>query len=292
MKFSLSWLKDHLETSADLGALTAGLTRLGLEVEGVANPAEQLGAFRVAYVIEAKRHPNADKLQVCLVDTGATAPIQVVCGAPNARAGMKGVFAPAGTFVPGSGITLKVSQIRGVESNGMLCSARELGLGEDHDGIIDLPSNAPVGQAYVDYAGLNDPVIEIAITPDRADCLGVRGVARDLAAAGLGVLKPAPVAPVVGQFQSSIGVRIEDTDGCPQFLARVVRGVRNGPSPEWLQQKLKAVGLRPISALVDITNYLSLDRARPLHVFDLAKLSGDALSQVKRWRRWMAKPTR
>jgi phenylalanyl-tRNA synthetase beta chain len=274
MKFSLSWLKDHLDTTATLDEITATLTRLGLEVEGVDNPGEKLAAFRVAYVIEAKQHPNADKLRVCLVDTGEGAPLQVVCGAPNARTGMKAVFGAAGAYVPGSGITLKVAAIRGVESNGMLCSARELELGEDHDGILDLPDDAPVGTPYADYAGLNDPVIEIAITPNRADCLGVAGVARDLAAAGLGTLKTRPIEAVPGSFQSPISVSIADTDGCPLFIGRFVRGVKNGPSPAWLQQRLRAIGLRPISALVDITNFLTHDRGRPLHVFDAAKVSG------------------
>ena len=278
MKFTLSWLKDHLETEASVDALAEGLTRIGLEVEGVEDKAKLLAPFTIAYVVSAVQHPNADRLRVCMVDTGAGDPVQVVCGAPNARAGMKSVFSPAGTYIPGKNITLSVGTIRGVESHGMLCSAAELELSEDHDGIIDLPADAPVGVAYATWAGLGDPVIDIAITPNRSDCLGVHGVARDLAAAGLGQLKDGAVAPIAGAFPCPVGVTLDfgDTPSlCPAFGLRLVRGVKNGPSPEWMQAKLRAIGLRPINALVDITNYLTFDRGRPLHVFDAAKVHGD-----------------
>ncbi len=274
MKFTLSWLKDHLETSASVAEIAEALTRCGLEVEGIENPADRLGAFTIAHVLTAERHPQADKLQVLSVDTGAGAPVQVVCGAPNARAGMKGVFGAPGTFVPGTGITLKVAAIRGVESRGMMCSMRELELSDEHDGIIALPDDAPVGARYIDWAGLNDPVFDIAITPNRQECLGVNGIARDLAAAGLGTLKPRAIVPVAGRFPMPRPITIEDAEGCPAFAGRVVRGVANGPSPEWLQRRLRAVGLRPISALVDITNFLSIDCGRPLHVYDVARLNG------------------
>ncbi|WP_353217360.1 phenylalanine--tRNA ligase subunit beta [Sandarakinorhabdus sp.] len=274
MKFTLSWLKDHLETSASVADIADALTRCGLEVEGIENPADALGAFTIAHVISAARHPQADKLQVLTVDTGAGAPVQVVCGAPNARAGMKGVFGAPGTYVPGSGLTLKIAAIRGVESAGMMCSMRELELSDEHDGIISLPGDAPVGARFVDWAGLNDPVFDIAITPNRQECLGVMGIARDLAAAGIGTLKPRDIPPVAGSFAMPRPIRIEDAEGCPAFAARVVRGVRNGLSPDWLQRRLRAVGLRPISALVDITNFLSIDAGRPLHVYDVAKLNG------------------
>lgn len=274
MKFSLSWLKDHLDTNASVAEIADALTRCGLEVEGIENPAESLGAFTIAHVLTAERHPQADKLQVLSVDTGDGNPVQVVCGAPNARAGMKGVFGAPGTYVPGSGITLKVAAIRGVESKGMMCSMRELELSDEHDGIIALPDDAPVGARYVDWAGLNDPVFDIAITPNRQECLGVLGIARDLAAAGIGTLKPRAIAPVAGSFPMPRPITIDDAEGCPAFAGRVVRGVSNGPSPDWLQRRLRAVGLRPISALVDITNFLSIDSGRPLHVYDVAKLNG------------------
>lgn len=274
MKFTLSWLKDHLDTTASVAEIADALTRCGLEVEGIENPAERLSAFTIAHVLTAERHPQADKLQVLSVDTGDGAPVQVVCGAPNARAGMKGVFGAPGTHVPGSGITLKVAAIRGVESRGMMCSMRELELSDEHDGIIALPDDAPVGARYVDWAGLNDPVFDIAITPNRQECLGVLGIARDLAAAGVGTLKGRTIAPVPGRFPMPRPIRIEDPEGCPAFAGRVVRGVTNGSSPDWLQRRLRAVGLRPISALVDITNFLSIDAGRPLHVYDIAKLSG------------------
>ncbi|MET3893404.1 phenylalanyl-tRNA synthetase beta chain [Bosea sp. OAE506] len=279
MKFTLSWLKDHLDTTEPVEAIAEALTRVGLEVEGIEDKAKALAAFTVAYVIDAKQHPNADRLRVCLVDTGAGEPVQVVCGAPNARTGMKSVFSPPGTYIPGKDITLGKGVIRGVESNGMLCSAAELQLSEDHDGIIDLPADAPVGQSYAAYAGLSDPVIEIAVTPNRADALGIAGIARDLAAAGLGTIKTTPVAPVKAGFPCPVGVKLDlapqDKALCPAFGLRLVRGVKNGPSPDWLQSRLRAVGLRPINALVDITNFMTLDRNRPLHVFDAAKVEGD-----------------
>jgi len=283
MKFTLSWLKDHLDTEASLDEITDALTSLGLELEGVDDPAAKLGPFTIAYVREAKQHPNADRLRVCMVETGTGDVVQVVCGAPNARTGMKGVFAPAGSHIPGTGVDLKPGVIRGEESNGMLCSEREMGLSDDHDGIIDLPEDAPVGMSFAEYRGLNDPVIDIAITPDRGDCLGVRGVARDLAAKGLGTLKPVELGPVEGRYDPPIRwARADDIgDAVPYVAGRHFRGVKNGPSPAWMQQRLTAIGLRPISALVDITNYVSYDLGRPLHVFDAAKLRGDALTMRK-----------
>lgn len=284
MKFTLSWLKDHLETTATLDEIAHALTDLGLEVEEVTNPAERLGAFRICRVIEAVQHPNADKLRVCRVATWPDGPggrmeeVQVVCGAPNARTGMVGVFAPVGTHVPGTGVDLKPGVIRGVESNGMLCSERELELSDDHTGIIDLPADAPLGARFIDYRGMNDPMIHIKITPNRPDALGVRGIARDLAARGLGRLKPLDVQPVTGAFASPIGVRIDAAlkeRGCPHFTGRLIRGVKNGPSPRWLQERLTAIGLRPISTLVDITNLFTFDLNRPLHVFDAGKVRGD-----------------
>jgi phenylalanyl-tRNA synthetase beta chain len=273
VKFTLSWLKEHLETDAGLDQIVARLTEIGLEVEGVENPGAALSAFRVAEILTAERHPQADKLQVLTVDAGE-GPVQVVCGAPNARAGMKGVFGAPGAFVPGSGITLKVAAIRGVESRGMMCSVRELEIGDEHDGIIELPADAPVGTPFPDYAGLNDPIVDIAVTPNRQDAMGVHGIARDLAAAGLGRLKEPAITPIAGTYPCPVEIRTDDPDGCPAFFGRVVRGVRNGPSPAWLQQRLKAVGQRPISALVDMTNYIMLSYGRPLHVYDLAKLQG------------------
>ena len=274
MKFTLSWLKDHLDTEADAATVAETLTRIGLEVEGVENPAETLRPFTVARVITAERHPQADKLQVLTVDTGSGEALQVVCGAPNARAGLVGVFGGPGTYVPGSDFTLKKAAIRGVESNGMMCSARELQLGEDHDGIIELPADAPVGTSFADYAGLDDAVFDVAITPNRQDCMGVRGIARDLAAAGLGKLKPLEVPQIEGSFDNPIEIRVEDPEGCPAFYGRTVRGLTNGASPEWMQQRLKAAGQRPISALVDITNYVMLDLGRPAHAYDLRELKG------------------
>ncbi|HEY8592262.1 MAG TPA: phenylalanine--tRNA ligase subunit beta [Sphingomicrobium sp.] len=278
MKFTLSWLKDHLETTASVDEIAHALTWLGLEVEEIVNPAEALAPFRVAKVLTAEKHPQADKLQVLTVDAGE-GPVQVVCGAPNARAGMLGVFGPPGAYVPGSDLTLKVAAIRGVESRGMMCSVRELQLGEEHDGIIELAADAPVGAKFTDYAQLDDPVLDIAVLPNRPDCLGVRGIARDLAAKGLGQLKPLPVAAISPMGPNPISIRIEEDSGCAAFGGRLIRGVKNGPSPKWLQQRLKAVGLRPISALVDITNFFSIDRARPLHVYDAAKLNGGIVAR-------------
>lgn len=284
MKFTLSWLKDHLETDATLDTILEALTDLGLEVEDVVDPAARLGAFRICKVIEAVQHPNADRLRLCRVATYPGGPgsameeVQVVCGAPNARTGLVGVFAPVGTHVPGTGVDLKPGNIRGVDSNGMLCSERELELSDDHNGIIDLPEDAPLGARFIDYRGLNDPMIYIKITPNRPDALGVRGIARDLAARGLGKLKPQDIAPVAGSYPSPIKVKIEDAlkeKGCPLFAGRLIRGVKNGPSPDWLQARLKAIGLRPISVLVDITNFFTFDLNRPLHVFDAAKVKGD-----------------
>ncbi len=278
MKFTLSWLKDHLDTSASLDEIVETLTKIGLEVEHVDDPAKKLSEFVVAYVVEAKQHPNADRLRVCMVDTGTGAPVQVVCGAPNARTGMKSVFSPPGTYIPGKGITLGKGVIRGVESLGMLCSGMELQLSDDHDGILDLPEDAPIGMRYIDYAQLSEPVIEINLTPNRPDATGVHGIARDLAAAGLGKLKEHAIKPAEGSFPCPIDVKLdlasENHHLAPVFALRSVRGVKNGPSPEWMQKRLKAIGLRPINALVDITNYLTFDRGRPLHVFDAKKVKG------------------
>lgn len=272
MKFTLSWLKTHLTTDADLPTILKGLTNIGLEVEGVENPAEKLAPFRIAKVLTADPHPQADKLQVLTVDAGDGA-LQVVCGAPNARAGLVGVFGTEGAVVPVNGMVLKKTAIRGVESNGMMCSFRELELGEDHDGIIELAPDAPVGQVYAVWAGLDDPVIDVSITPNRQDCMGVRGIARDLAAAGLGTLNPI-IVPAIEGTGAGPDVRIEDADGCPAFFARTVKGVRNGASPEWMAKRLTAIGQKPISTLVDITNYIMIDLGRPLHVYDLATLKG------------------
>ena len=279
MKFTLSWLKDHLDTTASLDEIVETLTRIGLEVEGVEDKAKTLAPYTVAYVISAEQHPNADRLRVCMVDTGADKPIQVVCGAPNARTGMKSVFAPPGTYIPGKNITLGVGTIRGVESAGMLCSAAELEISDDHDGIIELPEDAPVGTAYAAYAGLDDPVIEINLTPNRPDCTSIFGIARDLAAAGLGTLRNGDVPSIAGKGACPVSVTLdfspEDAKLCPAFALRLVRGVKNGPSPEWMQRRLLSIGLRPINALVDITNYITFDRGRPLHVFDLKKVKGN-----------------
>ena len=277
MKFTLSWLKTHLNTDADLPTILKTLNDIGLEVEGVENPAEKLAPFRIARVLTADPHPQADKLQVLTVDAGDGA-LQVVCGAPNARAGLVGVFGTEGAVVPVNGMVLKKTAIRGVESNGMMCSFRELELGEDHEGIIELNADSPVGEVYARWAGLDDPVIDVSITPNRQDCMGVRGIARDLAAAGLGSLN-AIVAPTVEGVGPGPDVRIEDEDGCPAFFARTVRGVTNGASPEWMARRLKAIGQKPISTLVDITNYLMIDLGRPLHVYDMAKLKGPLVAR-------------
>ncbi|MBN2973013.1 phenylalanine--tRNA ligase subunit beta [Roseomonas aeriglobus] len=318
MKFTLSWLKEHLDTTATTDEVADALTRVGLEVEGVENPGAALSAFRVAKVLSAERHPQADKLQVLSVDAG-DGPMQVVCGAPNARAGLVGVFGPPGAYVPGADITLKVAAIRGVESSGMMCSARELQIGEGHEGIIELPADAPVGTPFPDYAGLDDPVFDISVTPNRQDCMGVRGIARDLAAAGLGTLKPlaevyachlsavTPAKAGVNSLSAVEGaegsatidprlrgddgiedvpgegpgpaVRTDDPEGCPAFYGQEVRGVTNSASPDWMQARLKAVGQKPISALVDITNYVMIDLGRPLHVYDKAKLNGGLVAR-------------
>jgi phenylalanyl-tRNA synthetase beta chain len=281
MKTTLAWLETHLDTDAPLAAIVERLVMLGHDVEAVENRAAALEPFTVAAVVSAERHPDADRLRVCIVDTGQ-GQVQVVCGAPNARAGIKGVFAPAGTVIPRTGAVLKESTIRGVASRGMLCSAFELGLGEDRDGIIEAPPDAPLGAKYAELIGLSDAVIDIKVTPNRADCLGVHGIARDLAASGLGRLKPLDTTPVPGQFRSPIGIHIEDHSACPLFLGRHLRGVRNGASPDWLRRRLEAIGLRPISALVDITNFLTFDLNRPLHVFDAERLQGDLRVRLAR----------
>jgi phenylalanyl-tRNA synthetase beta chain len=276
MKFSLSWLKTHLETQASLGEIADTLTSIGLELEGMEDRGAALAPFRIARVIEAVQHPDADRLRACKVDTGSGV-VSVVCGAPNARTGMKAVFAPPDSFIPGTGITLKVGKIRGVESAGMLLSAREMGLGEDHDGIIELPIDAPVGVSYASWAGLDDPVIEISVTPNRGDALAVRGVARDLAAAGLGTLKPFAPARIPAAFDHHLHWQIDWPEACPWVLGRVIRNVKNGPSPAWLADRLTSIGLRPINALVDMTNFFTFDLGRPLHVFDAGKITGDRL---------------
>ena len=277
MKFSLSWLKRHLETDATLEQISTTLSAIGLEVEGIEDRGAALAPFRIAHVIEAVQHPDADKLRVCQVDIADGTIRTIVCGAPNARTGMKTVLGLPGAVVPANGMVLKVGKIRGVESQGMMCSSRELGLGDEHDGIIDLPADAPVGQPYASWAGLDDPVIEISVTPNRGDALSVRGVARDLAAAGLGTLKPFAPAPVQAAYPSPLAWSVDDLAGCPWVLGRAVRGVKNGPSPKWLQDKLVSIGLRPINALVDVTNWFTYDLGRPLHVFDVAKVKGDTL---------------
>ena len=282
MKFSLDWLKAHLETDASAEAIAEKLTAIGLEVESLTNPAEALAPFRVARVLTAEKHPQADKLQVLTVDAGTGETIQVVCGAPNARAGLVGVFGAPGDYIPGTDMTLKVAAIRGVESRGMMCSARELELGDDHSGIIELSEDAPVGTSFVDYAGLGDPVFDVNVTPNRQDCMGVRGIARDLAAAGLGTLKPLAVPQIEGSFECPVPIRIEDRDGCPAFFGRAVTGLKNGASPEWMQRRLKAAGQRPISALVDITNYVMIEHGRPAHAYDIAKLNGGLTARAAR----------
>jgi phenylalanyl-tRNA synthetase beta chain len=278
MKFTLGWLKEHLETDRSLGEIADKLTMIGLEVERIEDRAKLFAPFVIARVIEARPHPNADRLRVCMVDIGDGKPIQVVCGAPNARTGMKGVFAPPGAFIPGKNITLGVGKIRDVESRGMLVSEFELQISDDHEGIIELPDDAPVGEAYAKYAGLDDAVVEINLTPNRGDGTGVHGIARDLAAAGMGKLKDLAIKPVKGAFPCPVRVTLDfgaTPSLCPAFALRLVRGVKNGPSPAWLQQRLTAIGLRPINALVDITNFITYDRGRPLHVFDAAKVQGN-----------------
>jgi phenylalanyl-tRNA synthetase beta chain len=274
MKFTFAWLKEHLETDRSLGDIADKLTMIGLEVERIEDKGKALAPFVIARVIEAKQHPNADRLRVCMVDTGDGKPIQVVCGAPNARTGMTGVFVPPGAHIPGKDITLSVGTIRGVESRGMLVSEFELQISDNHEGIIDLPADAPVGANYAQWAGLDDPVIEINLTPNRSDCTGVHGIARDLAAADMGRFLDAAIKPIKGEFPCPVAVKIDSPELCPAFGLRLVRGVKNGPSPEWLQKRLRAIGLRPINALVDITNFITYDRGRPLHVFDAAKVRG------------------
>jgi phenylalanyl-tRNA synthetase beta chain len=278
MKFTLAWLKEHLDTDASLDDIVTKLTMIGLEVESVEDKGKQLAPYVIVKVVEAKQHPNADRLRVCMVDTGDGKPIQVVCGAPNARTGMTGVFVPPGAYIPGKNITLQVGTIRGVESRGMLVSEFELQISDDHDGIIDLPADAPIGASFAKYKGLDDPVLDINLTPNRPDCTGVNGIARDLAAADLGALKERAPKAIKGEFPCPVPVKLdfgETPPLCPAFALRLVRGVKNGPSPEWLQKRLKAIGLRPINALVDITNFITFDRGRPLHVFDAAKVKGD-----------------
>jgi phenylalanyl-tRNA synthetase beta chain len=288
VKFTLSWLKNHLETSANARELADKLSSIGLEVEGLEDPGDKLKAFTIAKVLEAKPHPNADRLRVCKVDTGAGV-VEVVCGAPNARAGMIAVFAPIGTYIPGTGITLEAKPVRGVVSAGMLVSEKELELSDDHQGIIDLPAKHvdKLGKRYVDLLGIDDPVLDVKITPNRPDCTGVRGIARDLAAAGLGSLKPeADTSGVEGTYDCPIDIKLEfskDTgDACPCFAGRYIRGVSNDEAPAWMQRRLKAAGLRPINALVDVTNYISLDRGRPLHVYDADKLKGAIRARLGR----------
>ncbi len=278
MKFTLPWLKEHFDTVASLTEIVDKLTMIGLEVESVEDKASLLKPFVIANVVSAEKHPNADRLRVCMVDIGPAGdgkPIQVVCGAPNARAGMKGVFSAPGTFIPGKNMTLEVGKIRGVESRGMLLSEAELMISDDHDGIIDLPADAPVGKPYVEWAGAAEPVIEINLTPNRPDCTGVAGIARDLGATLIGDYKENAPKRVDGKFPCPVKVTIESPELCPAFGLRLVRGVKNGPSPDWLQKRLTAIGLRPINALVDITNFITFDRGRPLHVFDAAKVHGN-----------------
>jgi phenylalanyl-tRNA synthetase beta chain len=278
MKFTFAWLKEHLDTDRPLGEIADKLTMIGLEVERIEDKAKLFAPFVIARVAEAKPHPNADRLRVCMVDTGDGQPIQVVCGAPNARTGMKGVFAPVGAFIPGKNITLGVGKIRDVESRGMLVSEFELQISDDHEGIIDLPDDAPVGESFAKYAGLDDPVLELNLTPNRGDATGVHGIARDLAAADMGKFKDAAIKPVKGEFPCPVKVTLDfgaTASLCPAFGLRLVRGVNNGPSPDWLQKRLTAIGLRPINALVDITNFITYDRGRPLHVFDAAKVRGN-----------------
>lgn len=290
MKFTQNWLKDHLATDATVHEIADRLTLIGLELEHLHDPAEELAPFTIARVIEARPHPNADRLRVCIVDAGPAVnggqPVQVVCGAPNARTGMIGVFAPPGTHIPGTGMDLKPGSIRGESSDGMLCSERELMISDDHEGIIELAPDAPLGEPYAEYAGLNDPVLDIGVTPNRPDALGVRGIARDLAAAGLGTLKPGQEAPVPGAFASPISVDLKfdepENTPCPLFVGRYFRAVENRPSPDWMQRYLLAVGLRPISALVDITNYVTLTYGRPLHVFDADKVHGNIHARLAR----------
>src|SRR5215212_685161 len=278
MKFTLSWLREHLDSDASLDTIVDKLTMIGVEVESVEDKAKLLAPFTIAYVVEAKQHPNADRLRVCMVDTGSGDPVQVVCGAPNAHTGMKGVFSPPGSFIPGKNITLGVGNIRGVESRGMLVSQAELLISDEHDGIIELPADAPLGENYARWAGLDDPVIEINLTPNRPDCTGVYGIARDHAAAEVGALTARKIKPIKGAFPCPVSVKLDfgtTPSLCPAFALRLVRVLKNAPSPEWLQRRLRAIGLRPINTLVDITNFITFDRGRPLHVFDAKKVKGN-----------------
>ncbi|WP_303713316.1 YtpR family tRNA-binding protein, partial [Brevundimonas naejangsanensis] len=275
MKFTLSWLKAHLDTEAQVDQVAEAMTMAGLEVEEVHDPIAALAPFTVARIVSAERHPNADRLQVCQVET-VDGMKEIVCGAPNARAGLTTIYAPIGAYVPGLGVTLIEKPVRGVVSNGMLCSGAELELADDSDGILELSDDLQVGAPAAGVFGA-EPVIDFEVTPNRPDWLGVAGIARDLAAAGLGKLTTPEITPVAGAFDSPVSVTLEAPELCPVFAGRVIRGVRNGPSPEWLQQRLTAIGLRPINRLVDITNLISYDRARPLHVYDLASLSGDQI---------------
>ena len=274
MKITLDWLREHLDGDYSVADVVATLNRIGHEVEGVENPAEKLAGFRVAKVLTADKHPQADKLQVLTVDTGE-AVLQVVCGAPNARAGLVGVLGLPGAVVPVNGMELKVAAVRGVESNGMMCSTRELELGDDHDGIIELPIDAPVGTPFADYSGAGDPVVDISITPNRQDCMGVRGIARDLAAAGLGTLKPLEIPAIAGEGAPATEIRTDATDACPAFYGRTIAGVDNSvATPDWMRRRLEAIGQRSISALVDISNYVMFDLGRPSHIYDRAKIHG------------------
>jgi phenylalanyl-tRNA synthetase beta chain len=281
MKFTLSWLKEHLATDAALDEIVERMTMTGLEVEGVENAGEKLKAFSVARIISAAKHPNADKLQVCQVET-KDGVREIVCGAPNARAGLVTAFAPIGAYIPGTGVTLEAKPVRGVVSNGMLCSGAELELDADADGIFELDPELEVGIALADALGLNDPVIDIEVTPNRPDWLGVAGIARDLAAAGLGKQTTKPVLPAPGRYPSPQRVATEAPQACAVFSGRFIRGLKNGPSPAWLQRRLRAIGQKPISALVDITNFVTHDRARPLHVYDAAKLNGVVRARMGR----------
>ncbi len=281
MKFSREWLGWFLNSDASVDEIATKLNAIGIEVEAIDDPADRLAGFRIARVLEAVPHPDADKLQVLTVDAGEADALTVVCGAPNARAGMTGVLGLPGAVVPASGMELKRAAIRGVVSNGMMCSTRELALGEEHEGIIELASDAPVGQPFAQYQGAS-PAFDVAITPNRPDCMGVMGIARDLAAAGLGTFEPPVTKPVEGSFPCPVEIRTDDPDGCPAFYGRVIRGVTNGASPDWMQRRLIAAGQRPISALVDITNYLMFAFGRPAHVYDLARLTGPVVARRAR----------
>ena len=281
MKFTLSWLKDYLDTDADIDAVENAMILAGLEVEDIDNPADKLKDFSIAKVIKAEQHPDADKLRVCTVET-RDGEKQIVCGAPNARTGMTAVYAPLGAYIPGLDFALdkKPRKLRGVESHGMMCSTKELELGEDHDGIMDLDEALTLGMPVAEALGLNDPTIDFEVTPNRPDWLGVVGIARDLAATGLGQFKAKDIKPVKVHFPCPIDVRTEDEEACPVFVGRLIKGVKNGPSPDWMQKRLKAVGINPKNMLVDVTNYVSFDQARPLHAYDAAKLKGAVVARL------------